>query len=67
MALTDTFVKNIKPKGAAAGENHADVEGLYLHVEEAGKYWRMSYRLDGKQKVLALGVYPGVSLLGVPG
>ena len=41
MALTDTFVKNVKP---------------------AGKYWRMSYRYLGKQKTLAIGVYPAVSL-----
>lgn len=63
MALTDTFVKNIKPNGATVGEKHSDGQGLYLHVKEAGKYWRMSYRFDGKQKVLALGVYPAVSLL----
>ena len=36
--------------------------GLYLHVEVAGKYWRMNYRLTGRQKTLALGVYPAVSL-----
>lgn len=62
MALTDTFVKNIKPSGTPAGEKHADGQGLYLHVKEAGKYWRLSYRFDGKQKTLALGVYPAVSL-----
>ena len=62
MALTDTFVKNIKPTGAAAGDKHADGQGMYLHVKDAGKYWRMSYRFDGKQKLLALGVYPAVSL-----
>ena len=42
MALTDTFVKNVKPSGSATGEKHADGHGLYLHVKEAGKYWRMS-------------------------
>lgn len=63
MALTDTFVKNIKPNGSAAGEKYGDGLGLYLHVKEAGKYWRMSYRFTGKQKTLALGVYPAVSLL----
>lgn len=36
MALTDTFVKNVKPTGAVAGDKHADVLGLYLHVKEAG-------------------------------
>lgn len=62
MALTDTFVKNTKTKGTATGEKHADGQGLYLHIKEAGKYWRMSYRFLGKQKTLALGVYPAVSL-----
>lgn len=62
MALTDTFVKNIKPGTALAGEKHTDGLGLYLHVKEAGKYWRMNYRFAGKQKTLALGVYPAVSL-----
>lgn len=62
MALTDTFVKNIKFAGTAAGKKHTDGQGLYLHVKEAGKYWRMNYRFTGKQKTLALGVYPAVSL-----
>lgn len=62
MALTDTFVKNIKPGTAEAGDKHSDGQGLYLHVKAAGKYWRMNYRFTGKQKTLALGVYPAVSL-----
>jgi len=62
MALTDTFVKNIKPTGAATGDKHTDGQGLFLHVKTAGKYWRMNYRFDGKQKLLALGVYPAISL-----
>jgi len=62
VALTDTFVKNIKPTGAPTGDKHTDGQGLYLHVKDAGKYWRMSYRFGGKQKTLALGVYSAVSL-----
>ncbi|WP_342620820.1 integrase arm-type DNA-binding domain-containing protein [Rhodoferax sp. GW822-FHT02A01] len=62
MALTDTFVKNTKHKGSAAGEKYSDGGGLYLHITAAGKYWRMAYRFAGKQKTLALGVYPEVSL-----
>ena len=62
MALTDTFVKNVKPSGTVSGDKHADGQGLYLHVKNAGKYWRMSYRHIGRQKTLALGVYPAVSL-----
>ena len=63
MALTDTFVKNIKPTESPTGDKHTDGQGLYLHVKQAGKYWRMNYRFNGKQKLLALGVYPAVSLL----
>ncbi|TAM39971.1 MAG: DUF4102 domain-containing protein [Burkholderiaceae bacterium] len=62
MALTDTFVKNVKPTDAVAGVKHTDGQGLYLHVKQAGKYWRLNYRFLGKQKTLALGVYPAVSL-----
>lgn len=62
MALTDTAVKNFKPSDKATGEKHSDGQGLYLHVKPAGKYWRMSYRFAGKQKLLSLGVYPAVSL-----
>ena len=63
MSLTDTFVKNIKPTAAPTGDKYTDGQGLYLHVKQAGKYWRMGYRFGGKQKLLALGVYPAVSLL----
>ncbi|HOV20738.1 tyrosine-type recombinase/integrase [Ottowia sp.] len=62
MALTDTFVRQVKHSGRAAGDKHADGGGLYLHVLAAGKYWRLAYRFDGKQKVLSLGVYPIVTL-----
>jgi integrase len=62
VALTDTFIKNIKPSGAAAGDKHTDGLGLHLLVKTGGKYWRMNYRFANKQKTLALGVYPAVSL-----
>jgi hypothetical protein len=62
MALSDTSVKNFKFSGAPAGDKHQDAQALYLHVKAAGKYWRMNYRYNGKQKTLALGVYPAVSL-----
>jgi uncharacterized protein YecT (DUF1311 family) len=35
---------------------------MYLRIKAAGKYWRMDYRMNGKPKVLSLGVYPAVSL-----
>lgn len=62
MALTDTFVKQTKHSGRPAGDKHADGGGLYLHITAAGKYWRMAYRFNGKQKTLAIGVYPAVTL-----
>lgn len=62
MALTDTFVKNVKHSGAPAGDKHTDGHGMHLLVKAAGKYWRLNYRFLGKQKTLALGVYPEVSL-----
>ena len=62
MALTDTFIKNAKHSGKPAGDKHSDGGGLYLHIKAAGKYWRMAYRVAGKQKTLALGVYPAVTL-----
>jgi len=62
MALTDTFIRQVKHSGATAGDKHSDGYGLFLLVKPAGKYWRLSYRFGGKQKTLALGVYPSVSL-----
>ncbi|EEF4509721.1 tyrosine-type recombinase/integrase [Salmonella enterica] len=41
----------------------ADGGGLYLLVKPNGsRYWRLKYRIGGKEKLLALGVYPDVSL-----
>lgn len=62
MALTDTFVKNVKHTGARAGDKYSDGGWMFLLVSASGKYWRMNYRCGGKQKTLALGVYPEVSL-----
>ena len=62
MALTDTFVKQVKHTGSEAGNKHSDGGGMYLLVKAGGKYWRMDYRFTEKRKTLALGVYPEVSL-----
>ena len=62
MALTDTFVKNVKHTGSSAGDKHTDGAAMYLLVNAGGKYWRMNYRFAAKRKTLALGVYPAVSL-----
>jgi integrase len=62
MALTDTFIRNVKPTEAPAGDKHSDGLGMYLLINAAGKYWRLNYRFAEKRKTLALGVYPAVSL-----
>lgn len=61
MALTDTFVKQVKLV-KSTGDKYTDGEGMYLLVLPSGKYWRMDYRFLGKRKTLALGVYPATSL-----
>ena len=59
--LTDLDVKNINPKEKPF--KLSDAHGLYLLVQPNGsKYWRLKYRFVGKEKMLALGVYPEVSL-----
>lgn len=62
MALTNTFVKNVKHSGAASGDKYTDGRAMYLLVNSVGKYWRMNYRFADKRKTLALGVYPDVGL-----
>ncbi len=42
MALTDTFLKNVKHSGAPAGDKHTDGGGMYLLVNSGGKYWRVA-------------------------
>ncbi len=63
MALTDTFVKQVKHTGKPAGDRYADGGNMYLLVKAAGKYWRQDYTHADKRKTLALGTYPEVSLL----
>jgi len=60
MPLTDTAARNIRPD--IKPRKLADEKGLYLLVNATGKYWRMNYRFAGKQKTLALGVYPAITL-----
>jgi integrase len=62
MPLIDTAIRNAKP--AAKPARLFDGGGLYLEVSPAGgKLWRLKYRVDGKEKLLALGIYPDVSLV----
>ncbi|AOR61955.1 tyrosine-type recombinase/integrase [Pectobacterium wasabiae] len=61
MPLTDVKVRSAKPEDKAY--KLTDGEGMHLMVHPNGsKYWRLQYRFDGKQKTLALGVYPEITL-----
>lgn len=61
MPLTDTTVRNVKPRSKPF--KLADGEGLYLYVSPAGaKSWRFKYRFYGKEKLLTFGLYPEISL-----
>jgi len=59
--LTDTAAKKAKPKEKPY--RLSDEKGLYLEVHPSGsKYWRMKYRFGGREKRLAFGVYPEITL-----
>ncbi len=60
--LTNIAVKNAKPTAEGKPVKITDGGGLYLLVNKTGKYWRYNYRYLKKQKTLALGVYPEISL-----
>jgi integrase len=60
--LTDTRIRAAKP--ADRPFKLADARGLYLQVAiNGGRYWRFNYRFQGRQKTLAIGTYPDVSLV----
>ncbi|AIS94619.1 hypothetical protein BTHA_2990 [Burkholderia thailandensis MSMB59] len=61
MALTDLKVRTAKP--TEKQQKLYDGGGLLLLITPAGgKRWVFKYRVDGKEKSLALGTYPDVSL-----
>ena len=61
MALTALEVS--KSKATDKTQRLADGGNMYLLIQPNGaKYWRMDYRLAGKRKTLAIGVYPDTSL-----
>ncbi|AXE29344.1 integrase [Chromobacterium phragmitis] len=63
MPLTDAAIKSAKPREDGKHLKLTDGQGLSLWVMPTGaKYWRLKYRINGKEKLLALGVYPEVSL-----
>lgn len=61
MALSDVKVRTAKPEVKAY--KLTDGDGMVLLVHPNGsKYWRLRYRFGGKEKMLALGIYPEISL-----
>lgn len=61
MALTDTAIRNAKPKEKPY--KVSDSQGLYLLVNPRGsKLWRVKYRMNGVERKLALGSYPEITL-----
>lgn len=61
MPLTDTEVRRAKPQEIAY--RLSDGRGLFLFVTPAGgKLWRWKYRFEGREKLMAIGQYPDVSL-----
>lgn len=62
MPLTDAKLRNLKPREKPF--KASDGQGLYVLVSTTGaRLWRLNYKLEGKQKTLALGAYPQMSLL----
>lgn len=63
MTLSDTSIRKAKP--GAKPVKLFDGGGLYVLLTPTGsRLWRMKYRFAGKEKLLALGAYPAVSLKG---
>ena len=61
MALTDTSIRNLKPKEKSYRK--FDGGGLYIEVTTQGnKLFRYKYRFNGKHKTFSIGKYPDISL-----
>lgn len=61
MALSNTAI--INAKAAEKPYKLYDTNGLFIYVTpKGGKWWRLKYYFDGKEKLLSLGTYPDISL-----
>jgi integrase len=59
--LTDSKLRSLKPREKPY--KISDGGGMYVEVRPNGsKWWRLAYRLNGKQQLKSLGVYPEVGL-----
>lgn len=61
LPLTNIEIKNAKPK--EKDYKLFDGGGLFLLVATTGgKRWRLKFRLNNKENIIALGTYPSISL-----
>jgi integrase len=66
MPLTDVTVRTAKPRDRTY--KLSDSGGLYVEITPAGgKRWRWKYRIEGREKLLSMGVYPDVPLVAARG
>jgi len=63
MPMTDTAIRNLKPSDKI--RRLFDGGGMYLEIAPTGSKWfRLKFRMNGREKRISLGVYPDVSLKG---
>ncbi len=63
MPLSDTAVQALKPIAGKRVTKAHDRDGLFLHVAPTGtKSWVLRYRIHRKERSVAIGRYPAVSL-----
>ncbi|MEN9391603.1 MAG: hypothetical protein RL017_901 [Pseudomonadota bacterium] len=61
--LTDTQIRSAKLAAKGQSKTLPDANGLQLYITHTGKYWRIRYRFNNKQQIMALGEYPTLSLV----
>ena len=63
MKSTNHLTELACKKVSTPGKKLSDGQGMYLLVHKnRSKYWRLDYRLEGKRKTLAIGVWPEIPL-----
>jgi integrase len=60
--LTDTAIRAATFEKLGSRTKLTDGAGMYLDVQPSGRYWRLKYRVAGKERLMSLGVYPEISL-----
>jgi hypothetical protein len=64
MPLTEQQIRSFRPEPGKK-QRLFDGHGLYREISPTGgTYWRWKYHFGGKERRLAIGVYPEVSLYG---